>query len=210
MNPAVSSPPKPRQRYGRWIALGLVVLVTPLVVLGVGIFSMIRLDRDAAALKREVMAASSAPWHTKVQLSVGWFTLSALRVGLEFVPHEHRDEARLALQAVRSASVGVYECNSEHDELSREELFSNSDQTMRKRGWTRLVGVAEHNKTVLVYAADGVGSSNRADLCLAVVDGRKMVVVSTNVDSAALIDLAALHQPKAGLRGELNTAKLGF
>jgi len=210
MNPAVASQSTPRRRYGRWIALGLVVLVTPLVVVGIGILSMLTLDRDATVLRREVMAASDATWHTKVQLSVGWITLSAVRTGMGFVRHEHMDEARLALQAVRSASVGVYERKANRGELSLEQLFNKTDQTMRKRGWTRLVGVAEDNKTVLVYAADDMDRGNRVDLCVAVMDGRELVVVSTQVDGSVLMDLAALHLPKGGLRGELKTAQLGF
>src|SRR5438046_994281 len=110
MNPAIAPESKSRRRLGWWIALGFGLLLIPPVVLGVGVLSMLRLDRDAAALKREVMAASDAGWHTKVQLSVGWVTLGALRTGLCFIQHEHVDEARLALRSVRRASVGVYEC----------------------------------------------------------------------------------------------------
>jgi len=210
MDPAVAPQSTPRRRYGRWIALGLLVLVTPLVVVGIGILSMLTLDRDAAVLRREVMAASDATWHTKVQVSVGWITLSAVRTALGFVRHEHMDDARLALQAVRNASVGVYERNSTKSGLSLAQLFNQTDQTMRKRGWTRLAAVAEDNKTVLVYAADDMDGGDRMDLCVAVVDGREMVVVSTRVDGSALMDLAAHHMPKGGLGGELKTAQLGF
>lgn len=210
MNPTTPSTLQPRRRVGWWIALGLGLLVAPLVVLGIGAISMLTLDRDAAFLRREVMAASDAKWHTKVQMSVGWVTLGAVRTGLRFIQAEHIDEARQALKAVRSASVGVYECRSDRDDLSLEQLFNRTDQAMKKRGWSRLVDVAEANQTVLIYTSDDIGSSSRIDLCLAVVDGNEMVVVSTNVDASALAELAERHIPKDGLRSKLKLAKLSF
>lgn len=211
MNSATPPPAQPsRRRVGWWIVLGLGLLLTPLVVLGVGAISMLRLDRDAAFLRREVMTASDAKWHTKVQMSVGWATLGALRTGLRFIQAEHMDEARLALKAVRRASVGVYERNSGSEDFSCGQLFARTDKAMLKRGWTRLVGVAEDNETVLIYTSEDIGSSNRIDLCLAVVNDNQMVVVSTNVDAAVLSELAEMHLPKGDLRNKLKLAKLNF
>ncbi|MES1168630.1 MAG: hypothetical protein ABUL61_05625, partial [Oleiharenicola lentus] len=64
-------------------------------------------------------------------------------------------------------------------------------------------GVAEGKETVLIYTSDDISSGNRIDLCMAVVDGNQMVVVSTNVDAGALAELAERHMPKDGLRAEL-------
>jgi len=210
MDPTTPPSLQPRRRVGWWVALGVGLVLTPLVVLGVGAISMLTLDRDAAFLRREVMAASDAKWHTKVQVSMGWFTLGAVRTGLQFIQAEHMDDARLALKAVRSASVGVYECNSGPGDLSLEQLFTRTDQVMQKRGWSRLVGVAEGKETVLIYTSDDIGSGNRIDLCLAVVDGNQMVVVSTNVDAAVLAELAERHMPKDGLLAKLQQAHVSF
>jgi hypothetical protein len=184
--------------------------LTPVIVVGVGILSMLTLDRDAAFLRREVMAATDVKWHTKVQMSAGWITLGAVRTGLRFIQAEHMDDARLAMQAVRRASVGVYESNVRITNIARGQLFSRTDEMMKKRGWTRLVGVAENHETVLVYTAEDIGHSSRIDLCVAVVDGDKLIVVSTNVDASALADLAERHIPKDGLRDKLQHAKLSF
>ena len=208
MNPTVPPETRSRRRLGWWIALGLGLLLIPPVVLGVGVLSMLRLDRDAALLKHEVMAGSDSVWHTKVQLSVGWVALGVVRTGLHFIKHEHMDEARLALRAVRNASVGVYECNDRERHLSRPELFARTDELMQQRGWTRLVGVADGRETVLVYTANELDSGSRIDLCLAVINRDQLVVVSTNVDAAALADLADAHRPKGGWRAELKAAKL--
>jgi len=208
---AVTPPPVTRRRsVGWWVVLGLGLLLTPVIVVGVGVLSMLTLDRDAAFLRREVMAATDAKWHTKVQLSAGWMTLGAVRTGLRFIQAEHMDEARLAMKAVRRVSVGVYECNSGRDDLAMEQLFNRTDQAMKKRGWTRLVGVAEKDETVLIYTSEDIGNSSRIDLCLAVVDGHQMVVVSTNVDASALAELAEQHIPKDGLKGKLKMAKFSF
>lgn len=207
----VAPPPVTRRRsVGWWIALGVGLLLTPLVVLGFGVISMLTLDRDAAFLRREVMAASDAKWHTKVQVSAGWMTLGAVRTGLRFIQAEHMDDARLAMKAVRRASVGVYECRSDRDDLSLEQILNRTDKAMQKRGWSRLVGVAEHDETVLIYTSEDFGSSTRLDICLAVVDGNQLVVVSTNVDASVLAELAERHIPKDGLRGRLQHVKLSF
>ncbi len=210
MSTPVPPEPKSRRRLAWWILIALGALLTPPVVIGVGVLSMLRLDGDAAVLKREVMAATDKDWHTKVQISAGWISLGALRTGLRFIEHEHMDEARTALRAVRSASVGVYECYGRTANVTRSELFIRTDELMRRRGWTRLVGVAEKKETVMIYTSDAGGSGSRLDLCLAVIDGNHLVVVSTNVDAAALVDLAEMHLPKGGLRGELKHAKLNF
>lgn len=210
MNPVTPPPVARRRSVGWWVALGLGLLLTPVLVVGVGVISMLTLDRDAAFLRREVMAATDTNWHTKVQLSAGWVTLGAVRTGLRFIQAEHMDEARLAMKAVRRVSVGVYECNTGRDDPALEQLFNRTDQAMRQRGWTRLVGVADNDETVLIYTSDDLTNSSRLDLCLAVVDGHQMVVVSTNVDASALADLAERHIPKDGLRGKLKQAKLSF
>lgn len=210
MNPVIPPPVARRRSVGWWIALGTGLLLTPLVVLGFAAISMMTLDRDAAFLRREVMAATDTKWHTKVQMSAGWITLGAVRTGLRFIQAEHMDDARLAMQAVHRVSVGVYECNPGRDSLAVEHLFNRTDQAMNHRGWTRLVGVAENDQTVLVYTSEDIGSSSRLDLCVAVVDGNQMVVVSTNVDASALAELAERHIPEGGFRSKLKHAKLSF
>jgi hypothetical protein len=210
MNPVTPPPVARRRSVGWWIALGTGLLLTPLVVLGFAAISVMTLDRDAAFLRREVMAATDTKWHTKVQVSAGWITLGAVRTGLQFIQAEHMDEARLAMKAVRRASVGVYESNVRITNIARGQLFAQTDKMMRKRGWSRLVGVAENEQTVLVYTSDDIGGGRRIDLCVAVVDGQQMVVVSTNVDASVLADLAERHIPKDGLRGQLKHEKLSF
>ncbi len=196
-----------RRSCGKWIVAGLVILLTPGLILGYAVWSAVTLDRDAALLRREVMAATNSDWHTRVQLDVGPVPLGLVRTMLHFVHHQNIEDARLALAAVRHASVGVYERNTAGG-VATGQLFADTDRLMRDRGWTRLVGVAEGQQHVLVYTSDQ-GSDNRMDLCLAVVDGKELVVVSTRVDPEAVMKLVAKHAPQ-DFKAKLKLSKLSF
>jgi hypothetical protein len=70
-----------------------------------------------------------------------------------------------------------------------------------------MIGVVERKETVLVYMPTAYTDGDEIDLCVAVVNGRELVVVSTTVASD---DLARLIESKAGpeLKGKLHLAKL--
>lgn len=187
------APVRRRRRLWPWI---LAILATPFVFVAVVAASVLTLNRDAAVLRREVMAATQTGWDTKIQLSIGRVAFWTLRQGLAFVPDKdnHLNEARAALQAVKAVSVGVYHPTKLAGTWSRATLFNETDRTMRDRGWTRLVGVAETKENVLIYVpADGADFSQ---VCLAVVTGRELVVVSATLDSDALVELIAQHADK--------------
>lgn len=190
MNPAAPAAPSRRRRLWLW---ALALVLTPVLLLGVAAASYLTLNRDAAALRKEVMAATDTKWDTKVQLSVGRISLWIVRQGLVFVPKAEVQEAREALRAVRSVSVGVYRPAQKDPTWSRERLFNETDRTMRARGWTRLVGVADHRENVLIYAPD---DAEVGKVCLAVVTGRELVVVSAAINPDALGALVARHAGK--------------
>jgi hypothetical protein len=185
-----STPAAPRRRVWLWV---LGACLTPFVLLGLAAASYVTLDRDAAALRRNVMSATHADWNTKVQISIGGATIGAMRTGLWLVDNSKIADARLALKAVKHASVGVYELASRDVEISREQLFNDTDRAMTKRGWTRLVGVSQDKEAVLVYVSDDIDEGDPIELCVAVVNNREMVVVSTSVDGASLNELIERH-----------------
>lgn len=195
MNAAVSSSSPVRRSYRRWIIAGLVLLVTPVIILAAGVWSVVTLNRDAALLRREVMAASGSNWSTRVQLDAGWGLLGTARTVLRFVQHENIDDARLALDAVRHASVGVYERRGRDMDMDPAGLLADTDAKMTKRGWTRLVGVANGRETVLVYTSDAHARGDKLDLCISVVTDRELVVVSTRVDAGTVMKLVERHAP---------------
>jgi hypothetical protein len=181
----------PRRRIWPWV---VGILCAPFLILGLAAASYLTLDRDASTLRRNVMRATESNWDTKVQFSVGRVSLGCLRTGLGFIP-DSRDkiyEARLALGAIKHASVGVYELDAEAD-WTPAKIFAHTDAAMGDRGWTRIVGVAGARETVLVYVEDDLDEGDPIELCIAVVDGRQMVVVSTAVDADKLSELVERH-----------------
>jgi len=207
MNPTPATPTPARRSYTRWIVAGLILLVAPVFIVAAGVFSLLTLDRDAALLRRGVMAATGSDWHTKVQMNLGWGTLGTARTILRFIEHKDIADARLALKAVHSASVGVYERKVRDDDADLNQMLVHTDKMMEKRGWSRLVGVVDGRQTVLVYTSDPVKSGDKIDLCLAVVDGKELVVVSTRVDASVLAELVEKHTP-GGFREKLKFASL--
>jgi hypothetical protein len=184
--PATAS--RPRHRIWPWI-LGLILM--PFVMLGVLIASAIHLNSDAAALRRQVMAATGNDWHTKVQFSVGPVLLGAARTGVSFI-HNVPPEAREVLRAVRSASVGVYARSGARDGGGRrDELFAAADRMMARRGWTRIVGVADTGDVVLIYLPTQGEDLQPSRVCLAVCNGRELVVVAAGFEATALAGLIA-------------------
>jgi len=184
--PATAS--RPRHRIWPWI-LGLIL--TPFVMLGVLIAGAIHLNSDAAALRRQVMAATGNNWHTKVQFSVGPVLLGAARTGVAFI-HAVPPEVREVLRAVRSASVGVYARRGAMDGGGRRaELFAATDRMMARRGWTRIVGVADTGDIVLIYLPTQSEDLQPSRVCLAVCNDRELVVVAAGFEANALAGLIA-------------------
>jgi hypothetical protein len=187
MNSPLSPAPRRRRRWP-WV---LAVLLSPVLLLAIAATSYLTLNRDASALRREVMAATDAGWNTQLQLSAGRLTFWVVRGCLAFVPDEKIGEARAALNAVRSVSVGVYRPVAAPPAWSREKLFNETDRTMQDRGWTRLVGVADKSDHVLIYVPTGADEVRR--ICLAVVSGRELVVVSAAIDPEAVTAMVAKY-----------------
>lgn len=135
-------------------------------------------------------------WRAQVQLSVNQPIVSLVRTGLLLV-RDLPPEARDALGAVHSASVGVYQATRSTRGWSGERLFAETDRGMGRLGWTRMVGVADGNDTVLIYVPSGSESAEPSRVCLAVCSGQQLVVVTARFDGAALAKLAARNIGKA-------------
>ena len=184
------SAPK-RRRVWPWI---LVCCIAPCLILGAVAYSFLVLDRDVALLRKQVMAATHADWKTKVQMSVGQLTLCLVRTGLSFVDNKEMADAKLALRAVRCISVGVYERQMKSaGSWAKHQLLVDTDKAMRRRGWSRLVGVVDKNDTVLIYGPANYAEDEAIDICLSVVNDRELVVVSATLSPAGLAELVEKH-----------------
>jgi hypothetical protein len=179
-------PLKPRRRIWPWIA-GLIV--TPFLVGGLMVWNLVRLSGEAARLRDALMAASGSGWHTRIQMTLNPLVVAAVRTGVGFV-HDLPEEARLGLRVVRSVSLGVYVRPGAGDQDGRPASWAAADRTMRARGWTRLVGVAEPDGTVLIYVPVDETAAQPSRICLAVCHDRELVVVAGRVRAEALAALA--------------------
>lgn len=183
--------------------------LAPILILGIAALNYLTLDRHAAALRSHVMTSTNSGWKTKVQVSVGGLTLGAARTVLAVINPANAERARLGLQAVSRASVGVYQLEVASRRVAPEQLMADTDQGMRQRGWIRVVGVFDRRETVLVYALTGMKSEDTIDVCLAVLKERELVVASARLEAEALAELVRRNLPGelgGQRRRELQTA----
>jgi hypothetical protein len=186
------------KRRRRWPWIVLAILLTPIVLVAGAALNYLTLDREASVLRHQVMRATEAQWDTTIQFSIGRPTFAVVRSCFAAFPSEKTVEARRALRAVRSASVGVYQLRSEAAIQSRNELMNSADAVMRGRGWERAVGVKDGSTTVMIFVPQASNQEGR--VCLAVVDGSEIVVVSARLDADALSELLKLDDASGTLR----------
>ena len=99
-------------------------------------------------------------------------------------------EARTALRALEGAEVGVYERSAGGGMGSRSTMVAAADRAMAARGWERVVGVAERQQMVLVYVPRNLPTWGRAQVCVAVVSERELVVALARAKLKPLLELA--------------------
>ena len=200
-----SQPPLPRRRR-LWPWVLLAAVCAPFLVVGVIAYSVLALDRSAALLRHEVLAALAADSTTVVQVSAGRLVLEGVRGCLAVLDPEPLRDARHALAAVKSASVGVYELAPTAGPDRRGELLNRVDRLMGARGWTRVVGVVDGEDTVMIYLPRDTDEPD--EICLAVVSGPKLVVVSAAIRPDAIRALIAHHAgDRLSLASHLRVAK---
>jgi hypothetical protein len=189
----MNTPASPRsRRWPRLLLWGSAVFLASLAVVAIAALDLVTLSRDAAALRQVFVANSPATLHPRVQLSAGPATLALARLVVGCID-EVPDEARQALRAVRSASVGVYETDRNVFANSRAGLITIADQRMTRRGWTRIVGVRDGSQLVMVYVPVRSAGSGPQKFCLAVCDQRQLIVVAGAADADAIVALAERH-----------------
>ena len=77
------------------------------------------------------------------------------------------------------------------------DVLADTDATMKKRGWQRIVGVIHDGHTVAVYApAKGLSRSN-IECAVLVLNGHDLIVAAGSGNPMPLIELAASRQNEA-------------
>lgn len=196
MNPTEPQrPAAPRRHVWRWVG-GLAAGC--LLIVAIGIYNLVTLSRDAAALRQELFSALDLRASPKVQISVGPGLLAVARLGMTFVDSVP-PEAREALKAIKAASVGVYQLRENLPSEGRAKLFAAADGLMKRRDWIRVVGVNNDHETVLIYMPANSRNRDVLRVCLAVCQRDQVVVVSAVAEGEALIELARDHRRLAGI-----------
>lgn len=186
MNSEIPAPVARRHPW-RWLLLGSLAF---LLLAAGGAYQLLSLHGGAAALRRELMQDGGGAL-TRVQLTLDGPVLSLLRFGLRFadLPADATD----ALKAVRRVSVGVYKTANLS---SRVTAIERTDAAMARRGYTRLVGVADGEDTVLVYApADA--AEDELEVCVAACERNQLVIASVRLDAEPLAALVQRNLAKA-------------
>lgn len=150
----------------------------------------VTLTRDAAALRNDVLDTAGLETKSRIQFTVGPVLLSLVRSGLSFVP-EMEPEARLALNAVRKASVGIYSLRETRESAGSVAMFGRAEATMQERGWRRIVAVNNDEANVMVFAREESRGNGPQKLCVAVRSGDRLIVVAGTVNPEPLVKLAA-------------------
>lgn len=194
MNPTLN-PALPPARRGRQIGIALLaILFLAFLLLAIGIVGFFRLSRDTRVLRNSLKACAVSQvgaWHEKLELRVGTVPFWALRTGLSFAPLE--PEAHLALRSIRAAEVGIYELGDQAPYLSSGEMLRAADLAMAKRGWDRTVAVCQKGELVAVYMPIENREPEKLRACVAVFQGRQLILASARGDLEPLFELAQMH-----------------
>lgn len=174
-----------------WIAI---VCAAGLLVVTVKIAGVFFLSNEAREMQIALADSMDQPSHAQVQLSVGPGLISIGRMAAMCID-EIPAEAHHALKAVKNASVGVYQLDRSPSRQERVDMVKAADRRLADRGWTRMVIVANDSETVMIYTPENWNDEDEIQVCIAVCDGRDLVVVSAEAKTAPLMELVKPHLP---------------
>jgi len=172
------------------------VLLAP-AICAYGITGYFRLGSETKALQRTVMKAMGGECQKKFAIHAGWLTMGAVRLGTRWV--NMPPEPRAALEALRTAEVGVYALDEEPAQADSGALFQEVGVAMGARGWDRIVGVAHGKDMVSVFIPHKANLSRQIACCLMVVSGRNLVIASVRGNPGPLLEIAQRHIDKHGM-----------
>ncbi len=196
MNTTVARPPV-RSFRRRYLLAG--VIVSPSVLFlccTLGVASLFRLSSETAALRRSLVSEVEGTWNTKIAVRIGWVTAGVVRLASHLVSLP--EEPRALLKTVRGAEVGVYELGQGPDVCNPRAMLAAADKAMARRGWERVVCVAQGRELVLVYMPGKGLSPRHTRCCISVWDGHQLVVGGVRGNVEPLLELATRHLQGCG------------
>lgn len=172
------------------VGIGLIALL---------VYRTITVGGDMRSVRGAVMNDMGVKCTSKVEVSAQPWLVGLARLGLNLAPLD--PEARLAIQSIRGAEVGVYHLASEFDVRERHQLFNKVAARMAERDWDRAVTVINRDQLVMVFTPDEKMNADNIEAFVFVLNGRDLVLVSGKGNLQPIIELLSTkmdaHMPAA-------------
>jgi hypothetical protein len=180
----VSSPPNGGAAL--WIVLAIPVVLA--LGLALGVASFLQQSTDTRALRECLLGKQQLAWRDRIVVNAGPVTFGVARLVSRFL--DLPQEARAGVASLRGAEVGVFRGGIVSPE-DRSAAMAKADETMVKRGWSRVVAVQNGRESVMVYVRDKGLGANTLVCCAVVCNERELVIVRVKSEPEPLLKLAA-------------------
>lgn len=183
--------PKNATKPRKGLFWGLVVVLFIVIALPIyAVTSVLRMGAEALAVRDTVVpiASVSGQCDKRIELNLGGGLLGLARMigGIADIPYE----ARCALNAVHRVQVGVYYLPEVMVDARDQAAFMNrTTAVLDQRDWQRIVGVVDGGDIVGIFIPRVLEGVEDIDVCVVVLDGHDLVVVSARADLRPLIPL---------------------
>jgi len=186
MSPSLASDLGGR-RLGRFSRIAALLALAAGCLLSSG---CLRMGGEMRELRDAVLASldGDVDYDKEIELSLGPVSLGLARTAVRFA-HDLPDEARMGLQAVRRAEVGVYTLRG--NPSNRWAVVTSASEALERRGWERAVTVLDGSDTVLVFVPRDLESRKQIDVCVVVLDDADFVVAKARLAPEPLGSLIA-------------------
>jgi len=171
----------------RYVVLIIAVLLVGLTARAVAGYFF--LGSQATALRKTVIARAGGQYEKRFALHLGWLTTGLVRYGTRLV--DLPPEPRAALDTLHKVEVGVYRLAERQSPSQAAQILADTDKTMTKRGWDRIVGVLHEDNTVAIYAPHKGLSRSSIECAVMVLHDRDLVIASGSGNPLPLIELAS-------------------
>jgi len=95
------------------------------------------------------------------------------------------------LDTLHRVEVGVYRLPERQTPGEAAQILADTDRTMAKRGWDRIVGVLHEDKTVAIYAPHKGLSRSSIECAVMVLHDRDLIIAAGSGNPLPLIELAS-------------------
>lgn len=143
---------------------------------------------------RDAALAELTDADEKIELGVGFFTVSLARFGTKFL--ELPPQAKMVMDTVEGAECSVYDITGKRPDSAK--VLTRADKSMEKRGFDRIVGIADRDQLIAVYAPRSAKSHRDMQVSLLVLSREQLICVKARGDLEPLIQFA-LEQAKQNL-----------